>query len=157
SGNTALNNRLLLPENGRFFTRFSAGDQARLRKIEALWDAQKASLPYPRSAIPVGQNTNQMLNHNYRYWSDMFCVRQLLALSTILEGILAEPDAAIRDSLLCAFSDCVGRNNTFCRYFNDRNTIQEIFSAHVYQPKITFAEGSVFGDESIRGTYPQMF
>ncbi len=29
---------------------------------------------------------------------------------------------------------------------NDRNTIQEIFSRHDYQPKMTIAEGNVFGD-----------
>lgn len=149
--------RLLLPENGRFFTRFSPSDQARLQRSEKVWEVQKSRLPYPKSTIPGGHNTNQMLKHNYRSWDDMFCPRQLLALSALLQGILAEPAEKLREALLCAFSDCVGRNNTFCRYFNDRNTIQEIFSGHVFQPKVTFAEGSVFGDKTIRGTYPQMF
>ena len=37
------------------------------------------------------------------------------------------------------------------------DTIQGIFSRHDFQPKTTIAEGSLFGDASIRGTYPQLF
>ncbi len=146
-----------LPESGKFFKRFSVSDKARLQEAERAWEANKATLPHPNSEIPVGFNTNQMLKHNYRHWHEMFAPRQLLALSTLLQGLMAEPDERLQELLLCTFSDCVGRNNLFCRYFNDRNTIQEIFSRHDYQPKTTVAEGSVFGDSRVRGTFPQMF
>ncbi len=148
---------VLLPDNGKFFKRFSASDKTRLIEAEQAWEANQGKLPYPKSAIPVGYNTNQMLKHNYQFWHEMFAPRQLLALSTLLQGIMEETDEKLQEMLLCVFSDCVGRNNFFCRYFNDRNTIQEIFSRHDYQPKITTAEGSVFGDEGVRGTYPQLF
>lgn len=148
---------LFLPSNGKFFKRWSASDQARLQRAEMLWEENKPNLPYPKSAIPRGAETARLLEHHYNYWHEMFAPRQLLALSTLLEGIMKEKDEKLREMLLCAFSDSVGRNNFFCRYFNDRNTIQEIFSRHDYQPKLTIAEGSVFGDETIRGTYPQMF
>ena len=146
----------LLPANGKFFKRFSVADRARLQDAERAWEQNKVTLPYPKSEIPVGFNTNQMLKHHYRHWHEMFAPRQLLALSTLLQGIMAESDRRLQETLLCTFSDCVGRNNFFCRYFNDRNTIQEIFSRHDYQPKITLAEGSVFGDSTVRGTFPQM-
>jgi putative DNA methylase len=147
----------LLPENGKFFKRFSVSDKARLTEAEELWDYHKETLPYPKTQIPAGYNTNQMLKHNYRSWHEMFSQRQLLALSTLLYAVMQEHDPKLQELLLCAFSDCVGRNNFFCRYFNDRNTIQEIFSRHDYQPKITIAEGSIFGSEDVRGTYPQLF
>ena len=148
----------LLPANGKFFKRFSVADRARLQDAERAWEQNKVTLPYPKSEIPVGFNTNQMLKHHYRHWHEMFAPRQLLALSTLLQGIMAESDRRLQETLLCTFSDCVGRNNFFCRYFNDRNTIriEEIFSRHDYQPKITLAEGSVFGDSTVRGTFPQM-
>ncbi len=158
SGRRAGGEGLLLPKNGKFFKRFSANDQARLHKAEMLWEKHKHELPYPKSAIPVGEKTKSgLIAHHYNHWHEMFAPRQLLGLSTLLQGVMAEEDEKLRELLLCAFSDCVGRNNFFCRYFNDRNTIQEIFSRHDYQPKITISEGSLFGDESIRGTYPQMF
>ena len=148
---------LLLPKNGKFFKRFSPSDMAKLKQSEILWEKHKDSLPHPKTRIPIGYNTNQMLKHNYNYWYEMFSPRQLLALSTLLKGIMVEPNKTLQEMLLCAFSDCAARNNLFCRYFNDRNTIQEIFSRHDYQPKLTIAEGSTFGSKSIRGTYPQMF
>ena len=148
---------LLFPRNRKFFKRFSPSDMTRLKQAEMLWEKQKESLPYPKSKITRGAETGRLLEHHYNYWHEMFFHRQLLALSTLLKGVMAEQDETLREMLLCAYSDCVGRNNLFCRYFNDRNTIQEIFSRHDYQPKLTIAEGNVFGDESIRGTYPQMF
>ena len=106
---------LLLPRNGKFFKRWSASDQARLQRAEMLWAQHKTSLPYPKSAIPVGYNTNQMLKHNYRYWHEMFAPRQLLALSTLLAGIMAEREEKLREMLLCAFSGTVELNNQFTR------------------------------------------
>ena len=143
--------------NGKFFKKITPSDLKRYQDAEKRWEKEKGSLPYPKSEIPVGFNTNQMIKHNYKYWHQMFNRRQLLCLSTLLKAIGEEEDQVLKEMLLCAFSDCVGRNNQFCRYFNDRNTIQEIFSRHDYQPKITITEGNIFGDESIRGTYPQMF
>jgi len=147
----------LLPKNGKFFMRFSTSDKVRLQQAERLWEENKNRLPHPKSKIPRGAETGRLLEHHYNYWHEMFGPRQLLSLSTLFKGILADRDKSLQEMLLCAFSDCVARNNLFCRYFNDRNTIQEIFSRHDYQPKSTIAEGSVFGNKRVRGTYPQMF
>ncbi len=143
--------------NGKFFKKISPADIVRYQEACSRWEKEKTLLLYPKQEIPEGYNTNQMIKHHYHYWHQMFNPRQLLCLSTLLKAIDEESDQALKEILLCTFSDCVGRNNQFCRYFNDRNTIQEIFSRHDYQPKMTIAEGNVFGDESIRGTYPQMF
>jgi hypothetical protein len=146
----------LIPKNGKFFKGISPSDLTRLQKVEALWDQSKQGLPYPKSAIPKGAETARLLEHHYRHWHEMFNARQLLALSTLLQGIIGESSSRMQEMLLCAFSDCIGRNNQFCRYFNARNTIQEIFARHDFQPKVTTAEGSVFGPDDVRGTYPQM-
>jgi len=104
---------LLIPKNGKFFKRFSPSDQARLQQTECLWGSNRSNLPYPKSKIPVGYNTNQMIKHNYAYWHEMFFPRQLLALSTLLQGIMAESDEALRELLLCAFSGSLELNNQF--------------------------------------------
>jgi adenine-specific DNA methylase len=150
--------KIFLPKNGKFFKAFSSSDQTRLQRAEALWEENKSQLTFPKSKIPVGEKTKSgLLAHHYNHWHDMFFPRQLIALSTLLQGIIEEKDEKLRNMLLCVFSDSLARNNAFCRYYNDRNTIQEIFSRHDYQPKTTIAEGSVFGDKKVRGTYPQMF
>jgi len=150
------NNRLLLPANGKFFTRFSPADQARLRKAESLWDAHKAELPYPKSAIPRGKETARLLEHHYSHWYEMFAPRQLLALSTLLDGIMAETSAKLRELLLCAFSGVVESNNCFTRYRVSRNsaggqTAEGVFARHDFQLKATIAENNVFGLPGIAG------
>jgi adenine-specific DNA methylase len=148
----------LRDNNGKFFKKMTPADIKRYQEAERRWEKEKDDLPYPKSEIPVGEKTKSgLIAHHYRYWHHMFNPRQLLCLATLLKAIDGETNQTLKEMLLCAFSDCVGRNNLFCRYFNDRNTIQEIFSRHDYQPKNTIAEGNIFGDKSIRGTYPQMF
>jgi putative DNA methylase len=159
----ALPEDLLLPQNGKFFKQFSTGDQARLQRADTLWNQNKARLPYPKSAIPVGHNTNQMLKHNYRYWYEMFAPRQLLALATLLDGIMAEEDEKLREMLLCAFSGMLDLNNLFTRYMVSRSsaggqTAQGVFARHDFQPKITIAENNVFGlPEIAMGSFQSKF
>ena len=62
----------------------------RLQQADTLWEEHKHSLPYPKSAIQPGAETNRLLEHHYNHWADMFAARQLLALSTLLYGIAEE-------------------------------------------------------------------
>jgi putative DNA methylase len=142
---------LLLPPNGKFFKRFSVRDQARLQQAEALWERYKSVLPYPKSKIPVGEKTKSgLLAHHYNYWHEMFAPRQLLALSTLLQAIMAEEDQKLQEALLCSFSAILELNNFFTRYMVARSsaggqTAQGVFARHDFQPKITIAENNVFG------------
>jgi len=141
---------LLIPKNGKFFKSFSSADQARLQKAELLWTRNKDMLPFPRSKIPAGYNTNQMLKHHYNYWLEMFFPRQLIAISTLLQGITAEQDQKLREELLCSFSGALELNNQFCRYMAERKsaggqTVQGVFARHDFQPKLTITENNVFG------------
>lgn len=149
---------LLLPENGKFFKRWSASDQARLQRAEMLWEKQKANLPYPKSTIPRGAETARLLEHHYNYWHEMFTPRQLLALSTLLAGIMAEQDEKLREMLLCAFSNTLEGNNMFVRNIPSRNTPggtapAGVFARHDYQPKATICEQNVWGTESGNNTF----
>ena len=142
---------LLLPKNGKFFKRFSASDRANLQRAENLWDRNRARLPYPKSRIPIGEKTKSgLLAHHYNYWHDMFAPRQLLALATLLDGVMAEEDGKLREMLLCAFSGMLDMNNLFTRYMTSRSsaggqTAQGVFARHDFQPKSTIAENNVFG------------
>lgn len=147
---------LLLPENGKFFKRWSATDQARLQRAEMLWEQNKTGLPYPKSTIPRGAETARLLEHHYNYWHEMFTPRQLLALSTLLAEVMAEPDEKLREMLLCAFSGTLEANNLFTRARVARSsaggqTAEGVFARHDFQPKITIAENNVFGLSAIAG------
>jgi adenine-specific DNA methylase len=145
---------LLLPKNGKFFVKFSPSNKAMLQQAEMLWEKNKENLPYPKSKIPRGAETGRLIEHHYNYWHEMFFSRQLLALSTLLKGIMAEPDETMREMLLCSFSGALELNNQFCRYMAERKTaggqtVQGVFARHDFQPKSTITENNVFGISDI--------
>ncbi len=140
----------VLPENGKFFKRFSVSDKTRLDAAEFAWETHKTALSHPLAEIPRGAETARLLEHHYHYWTDMFGARQLLALSTLLKGIMQEENVQLQEMLLCAFSGSLELNNQFTRYMVARKsqgdqTAQGVFARHDYQPKVTIAENNVFG------------
>lgn len=150
---------LLIPDNGKFFKRFTVSDMRRLQQAEALWERHKDILPYPKSAIPLGDKTKSgLLAHHYNHWHEMFAPRQLLALSTLLQGIMAEEDQTLREMLLCAFSNTLEGNNLFVRNIPSRSTPggtapAGVFARHDFQPKATSCEQNVWGTVSGNNTF----
>jgi len=150
---------IFLAKSGKFYKRWSASDQARLQRAEMLWDQTKTGLPHPMSTIPVGDKTKSgLLAHHYNYWYEMFAPRQILALSTLLSGIMAEQNAKMKEMLLCAFSNTLEGNNLFVRNIPSRNTPggtapAGIFARHDYQPKATICEQNVWGTVSGNNTF----
>ncbi len=147
----------LLPGNGKFFKRFSVSDKTRLIEAERTWDANKDKLPYPKSEIPVGEKTKSgLLSHHYNHWHEMFAPRQLLALSTLLHGIMEERNEKLQEMLLCGLSGVLESNNYFTRQRVSRKsaggqTAEGVFSRHDYQPKTTIAENNAYGLPGIAG------
>ncbi|MBI4455138.1 MAG: hypothetical protein HY644_04480 [Acidobacteria bacterium] len=147
---------LLLPKNGKFFTRFASSDRARLMEAENLWEEHKDRLPYPKSKIPPGDEVARLVQHHYNYWHEMFLPRQLLALSTLLGVIMKESDETLQEMLLSAFSGALQNSNTFCRFNSSAKKwatgIEGIFARHDFQPKTTFCEQTLWGNRQGRGT-----
>ena len=88
----------------------------------------------------------------------MFGPRQLLALSTLLKGIMVEENQTLREMLLCAFSNTLEGNNLFVRNRVSRQSPGGtapggIFARHDYQPKATSCEQNVWGTVSGTNTF----
>jgi putative DNA methylase len=152
---------VLLPDNGKFFKRFTVSDMRRLQQTETMWEERKYSLPYPKSTVQPGAETNRLLEHHYTNWADMFCARQLLALSTLLNGITEEPNEQMQEMLLCVFSNTLEPNNLFTRYARRATPGGEpaagVFARHDFQLKITIIEQNVWGTISGRGVFTNNF
>ncbi|MGQ0652823.1 MAG: DUF1156 domain-containing protein [Betaproteobacteria bacterium] len=146
---------LILPENGKFFKRLTVTDRARLSEAEQLWEKHKQSLPYPKSEVPYGDKTKtHLLGHHYNYWHELFTHRQLLALSTLLDGIAAEQDRAVQEMLLSAFFSLLEGSNFFARFKANQNkseTAKGIFARHDFHPKNTPVEDNVWGADTGKG------
>jgi putative DNA methylase len=124
----------VIQTNGKFFKRFAVSDMRRLQQTEAIWEHHKSTLPCPKSTIPAGDKTKSgLLAHHFNYWHEMFAARQLLALSTLLQGIMGEEDQSLKEMLLCAFSATLNNSNMFSRYhrFTYREgKIEGVFARH---------------------------
>lgn len=110
-------------------------------------------LPIPDQDIPVGYNTNQILNHGYRKFRDLFNGRQLLCLCLLLKEINQLEDKNIQLWLQLAFSGMLEMNNMFCRYQQNAYKICNIFFNHAYVPIAMPVENCVWGAKLGTGTF----
>jgi len=131
--------------NGKFFKKITPSDLKRYQDAEKRWEKEKESLPYPKSEIPEGFNTNQMIKHNYKYWYQMFNPRQLLCLSTLLKAIGEEEDQTLKEMLLSAFFSLQNNVSDFCSYRKTVGALRQVFARHDFPPKNAPCENNVWG------------
>lgn len=135
------------------YKKFDDDDEALYKKACADFDELKGSLPIPDQDIPVGYNTNQILNHGYKKFSDLFNKRQLLGLGLLLKAINELEDEDAKFWLQLAFSGMLEMNNMFCRYQANAYKICNIFFNHAYVPITMPVENNVWGTKLGTGNF----
>lgn len=133
------------PTDGRHYKKPGPRDLALYEKVISVFEEKKDQLPYPRQKIPDGYNYQQAKNYGYEHFYQMFNKRQLLMLSTLLEGILAIQDQNTREFMLLAFSDSLQYNNLFTRYHRSNAKVESMFAKHAYWPPTTTVENNTWG------------
>lgn len=121
----------------------------------ALKDFQELEkdLILPEQSIPAGYNTNQMINHGYERFRDLFTDKQLLCLGLLLKEIDSLEDEDSKFWFMLAFSASLEMNNTFCRYQHNASKISNIFFNHAYVPISMPVENNVWGAKLGTGTF----
>jgi len=117
------------------------------------YDEIECELPIPQQDIPAGYNTNQILNHRYKKYKDLFNKRQLLGLGLLLKEINNVQDESVQFWLQLAFSGMLEMNNMFCRYQANAYKICNIFFNHAYVPITMPVENNVWGTELGTGNF----
>jgi len=144
--------------NGKFFKKITPPDLKRYQDAEKRWEKEKGDLPYPQSEIPIGEKTKSgLIAHHFRYWHQMFNPRQLLCLSTLLKAIGEEEDQVLKEMLLSGFFTTIESNNVFTRHRADADKTEGVFARHDFQPKVTSAEGNLWGTEYGKCTFLKCF
>ena len=149
---------LIWKQSGKYYARHTPSDEALYSESEILWQKNHDTLPYPTSKVPHGEKTKtHLLGHHYNYWHQMFNSRQLLGLSTLLQGIKAEPNVNCQEMLLSAFFSLIEGSNMFARYKTNQSKSESakgIFSRHDYHPKNTPCEDHIWGVKYGKGFVP---
>ena len=144
--------------NARFLKPADGDDLARAQMAEQEWQERQSTALFPKQEIPTdGRSDPRPVNHGYTHFHHLFLPRQLLALSTLLQGILQEEDINLQEHLLLAFSDALDANNIFCKYEIDYHKISLLFGLHAYHPIERPTENNVWGTKFGRGTFSASF
>jgi len=143
---------------GKSYKKPDERDKAAYEKIKRLFATCQNRLLYPRTPIPAGYNTAQMIKYNYRFWFQMFNERQLLGLSMLLEAILALEDPDIREMMLLLFSSVLEFNNMFCSPKGlGTGAVRHLFAHHAFIPAKEPLEANLWGVERSSGGFSTLY
>jgi adenine-specific DNA methylase len=152
---------VLCPEHGQGFKEPGHDDLARYQEAVSAFERRRGNLLYPRTEIPPGLKTNDLLNHNYRYWHELFNARQLLALDKLLRSIEALEDTSVRDLMITLFSSSLEFNNLFCSYKGGHarrpGAVRHIFSHHAFVLPKQPLENNLWGVDRSSGSFSALY
>lgn len=143
---------------GKGYKRPDVQDIETYEHVKRQFEERREHLFYPRTPIPPGHNTNQMLNYNYRFWFQMFNERQLLGLSMLLEAILAIEDPNVMEFMLLLFSGALEFNNLFCSPKGlGTGAVRHIFAHHAFIPAKKPLEANLWGVNNSSGGFSTLY
>lgn len=148
----------LCPQHGRLYKGAIEEDLARYKEISNRVEREWDELLIPRSTIPAGYNTNQMIRYNYRRWSQMFNDRQLLALSTLGKGIRTLENEQVRGYLALLMSSLLEFNSMFtaCKGLGT-GAVRHVFAHHAFIPQKEPLETNLWGATRASGSFATLY
>jgi putative DNA methylase len=136
----------------------TATDQERYDKIAADVRRRWDEMWLPREEIPAGYNTNQMRRYQYRYWWQMFNLRQLAAYDALFHAIRKVEDVPSRELLTLLASTSLELNSMFCGAKGlGTGAIRHVFSHHAFIPAKEPLEANVWGVHRSSGGYSTLY
>jgi len=143
---------------GRGYKKPDNGDLDRYANIRARFEQDQGQLLFPRTPIPPGYNTNQMINYHYRFWFQMFNERQLIGLSTLLESILSIEDPNVQEFMLLLFSGTLEFNTMFCSPKGlGTGAVRHVFAHHAFIPAKEPLEANLWGVGRSSGGFSTLY
>jgi len=129
------------------------------------WEESEELYRYvPDEKIPEGAITaassisgNDVFQHGYETWQDMFTERQLLSLAKLLRSIESVDDQNISEYLLLAASESLRYTNKMVSYNTTYNKIGDFFRNNSFTPPTYPVENNVWGAKWGSGTFSAMF
>lgn len=151
----------LCPAHSQGFKVADEHDLALYGEAEQEFLTRRERLLFPRQAIPPGLKTDDLINHNYHHWHQLFNPRQLLCLDMLLAAILELEDENVQEFMLTLFSSVLEFNNMFCSYKGvspvKPGAVRHIFSHHAFVVPREPLENNLWGVGSTSGTFSSLY
>jgi len=149
------------PVHGQGFKAPDDEDRKLYQDAVQRFKTQRESLLFPREKIPDGLKTGDLLNHNYKYWYELFNERQLLCLDMLLKAILELEDENVKEFMLTLFSGCLEFNNMLCSYKGTSRVrpgaVRHIFSHHAFVLPHEPLENNLWGVNNSSGSFSSLY
>ena len=149
--------KLLLTEDGqKLYEPMNEFDRELERQVAE--EFATVSNTFPIVAIEPGYNTDQILNHNYRYWHELFSDRQLVCIKHLLDAIKNIEGPDLKCLFACLFSGTLEFNNLFTSFKGEgTGAVRHMFSHHVLKPEMMPLEANIWGTTKSSGAFTSLF
>lgn len=140
-------------------------DIERVDEAEREWEERDDLHEYvPDETIPEGAITaassvsgNDVFQHDFHNWTDMFHERQLLGLAKLLHSIDQIDSQNAREYLLLSVSESLNYNTMMTSYNPGKNLIANIFNKNSFSPPQQPVENNLWGAKYGTGTFTAMW
>ena len=130
-------------------------DQALYKVAEQEWSQRKELHEYvpseriPEGAVTVssGINGNDVFEHGYNDWSDMFNTRQKVNLARLIQRIETVASQNIQEYLLLALSESLRCNTMMVGYQHSAPKISDLWKTNSFDPPVSPAENNLWGSK----------
>ena len=149
--------KMLLTEDGqKLYEPMNEFDRALERQIAEEFGT--VSHAFPTVAIESGYNTDQIRNHNYRHWHELFSDRQLVCIGHLLAAIKDIENPDLKRLFACLFSGTLEFNNLFTSFKGEgTGAVRHMFSHHVLKPEAMPIEANLWGTSKSSGAFSRLF
>jgi putative DNA methylase len=136
---------------------YKSPDLDDLKKLEAIrisFEESKEQLLFPKQPILEGASSARWRLHNFRYYHEIFNIRQLFAFNYLIAAISRISEEEYRNAFVTIFSNALEYNNMMTPYNYPNRKLHHLFNYHALPLTTTPVENSVWGvSEEGAGTF----
>ena len=147
------------------YKRAEAADKQLFEEAKREWNTRTDLHDYvPSEEIPEGAITaassvsgNDVFQHGYKEWTDIYNERQQFCLAKLLQEIGQVGNQNAKEYLLLAFSDALRFNTSLIGYQPSKNHINDLFQTNSFDSPTRPAEGNPWGTEYGMGAFTKTY
>lgn len=133
-------------------------DHQTLQNVKSEYQRLKDDLPVPDQKIPVGDETNRIVNnYNYERFRDLFTERHLLTHGKLFERAMEVEDQNISEFIITAISNTLMMNSLLCVWDPRRQYGGDVFKRHAYIPRVEPVEANPINERGGRTSVQNFF
>jgi hypothetical protein len=147
---------VLTTQGDKVYDSVNTYDKDVLQEVSNEFETIKSQFPLVK--IESGYNTNQVIKHNYNFWTQMFSERQLLSIWHFMKAIREIQDPKLCRLFSCLFSGVLEFNNLFCSFKGEgTGAVRHMFSHHILKPEFMPIEANIWGTKKSSGSFSSLY